>query len=305
MTSRLVTVFGGTGFLGRRVVGHLAGEGADVRVAVRDPDRVRDVDRSGETGRVETLAADVRDRASVAAAVSGASAVVNAVSAYVEKGDVTFAAIHERGAATVARQATQAGVERLVHVSGLGADEDSTSKYIRSRGRGEALVRDAFPGATILRPSALFGQGDALFGTLAGLARVSPVLPLIGGGRTRVQPVYVEDAALAVARALDDPSARGETYELGGPGVYTLRDLTELVLREIGRRRALVPIPFALARAQATLFEFLPAPPLTTSQVELLEEDNVVSGALPGFTDLGIAPRSVEDIVPAYIGRAQ
>jgi NADH dehydrogenase len=190
-------------------------------------------------------------------------------------------------------------------VSGLGADPESASPYIRARGRGELAVRQAFPGATIVRPSVMYGVGDALFGTLAGLARVLPVLPLIGGGHTHLEPVYVEDVAEAIARILAAPGTAGQTYELAGPGVYTLRELVSYTLRWIDKRRLLLPIPFAVARLQARLFELLPSPLLTTGQVDLLRVDNVASGALPGFAALGIQPRTVEDIVPTYVGTSR
>jgi uncharacterized protein YbjT (DUF2867 family) len=298
----VVSVFGGTGFLGRRLVQRLAAEGVTVRVAVRHPDRAASALRNPE--RVTLLRADVRDQASVAVAVAGADAVVNAVSAYVEKGAVTFESIHERGAETVAREAAAAGVARLVLVSGIGADPESQSPYIRARGRGELAVRQAFPNATIVRPSAMFGPGDALFGTLADVARLSPVLPLIGG-RTRLQPVYVEDVAEAIARILVDRGTAGRSYELAGPKVYTLRELVELTLRLIGRRRLLMPVPFVVAEIQARLFELLPNPLLTTGQVDLLKADNVASGALPGFRELDIQPKAVEDVMPTYVGRSR
>ena len=253
--------------------------------------------------RVTVFRADVRYQASVAAAVAGVDAVVNAVSAYVEKPGVTFKSVHEQGAKTLAQEAAAAGVARLVLVSGIGADPQSRSAYIRARGRGELVVRQAFPSATIVRPSAMFGPGDALFGTLADIVRMLPVVPLIGGGRTRLQPVYVEDAAEAIARMLANPETAGRTYELAGPGVYTLRELVELALRILGKRRFLLPVPFAVAEIQARLFELLPGPPLTTSQVDLLRMDNLASGALPGFRDLNIRPKAVADIVPTYIGR--
>ena len=297
-----ITVFGGTGFLGRRITQRLAGEGVSVRVAVRHPDAPRNALRAAGLNEITFLHADVRDRASVAAAIAGADGVVNAVSAYVEKGDVTFEAMHERGAETVAREAAAAGVPRLVLISGIGAESSSESPYIRARGRGELVVQQAFPGATVVRPSAMFGPGDALFGTLASLARLLPMLPLIGG-RTRLQPVYVEDVAEAVARILADRGTAGHTYELAGPEVYTMRDLVQLTLRLIGRRRLLVPIPFAVAALQARLFAFLPSPPLTTSQIDLLKKDNVMSGSLPGFRELGIEPKAVEEVVPSYLGR--
>jgi uncharacterized protein YbjT (DUF2867 family) len=299
-----ITVFGGTGFLGRRLVQRLAAEAASVRVAVRHLDSARSALRTTGLNQIALFSADVRDRASVAAAVAGADSVVNAVSAYVEKSGVTFEAVHERGAEMVAREAASAGVARLVLVSGIGTDPKSGSPYIRARGRGELVVRQAFPDATIVRPCAMFGPGDALFGTLADLARLLPALPLIGGGRTRLQPVYVEDVAEAVARMLADVGTAGRTYELAGPGVYTMRELVKITLRLIGRRRLLVPVPFAVAAVQARLFELLPSPPLTTSQVDLLRTDNVVSGLLPGFRELGIEPKRVDEVVPTYIGRS-
>jgi NADH dehydrogenase len=253
--------------------------------------------------RVTVVRTDVRDQASVAAAVAGVDAVVNAVSAYVEKPGLTFESVHEHGAKTVAEEAAAAGVARLVLVSGIGADPQSRSPYIRARGRGELVVRQAFPSATIVRPSAMFGPGDALFGTLADIVRLLPVVPLIGGGRTRLQPVYVEDVTEAIVRMLADRGTAGQTYELAGPGTYTLRELVSYALGLIDKRRLLVPLPFAIAEIQARLFELLPSPPLTTSQVDLLRMDNLASGTLPGFRELDIRPKAVEDIVPTYIGR--
>jgi len=286
----IACVFGGTGFLGRRLVQRLAAGGATLRIAARSA--------SSEANAVR---ADVRDPRSVAAAVAGADAVINAVSAYVEKRDVTFESVHVQGARTLAEQAAAAGVARLVLVSGIGADAQSRSPYIRARGRGELAVREAFPRATIVRPSAMFGPGDALFAGLAGLVRLLPAVPLIGGGRARLQPVYVEDVADAIARILADPATAGQTYELAGPRTYTLRELINLALRLMDKRRPLVPLPFALAELQARLFELLPNPPLTTAQVDLLRSDNLAGGSLPGFRDLGITPKAVEDIVPTYL----
>ncbi|MGH6804397.1 MAG: SDR family NAD(P)-dependent oxidoreductase, partial [Methyloceanibacter sp.] len=259
-----VVVFGGGGFLGRRLVDRLTAEGMTVRVAVRHPDPTRIELRSMGFERVTVVPADVRDQASVAAAIAEADAVVNAVSAYIEKGGVTFKAVHVRGAENVAREAAAAGVARLVLVSGIGADPDSSSPYIRARGRGELMVRQAFPGATIVRPGAMFGSGDALFGTLAALVRLLPVLPLIGGGSTRLQPIFVGDVAEAISSILSDPGTVGRTYELAGPKVYTLYELVNMTLQLMGKRRLLVPIPFAVAEVQARLFELLPNPPLTT-----------------------------------------
>ena len=300
-----VSVFGGTGFLGGRLVRRLAAEGATVRVAVRRSDRARSALRAAGLDQVAVFGADVRDQASVAAAVAGADAVVNAVSAYLEKGDVTFESVHERGAGMVAREAAAAGAARLVLVSGIGANPESASPYIRARGRGELVVQQEFPGATIVRPGAMFGPGDALFGTLAEIARLLPVVPLIGGGRTRLQPVYVEDVAEAIVRMLADRGTAGRTYELAGPGVYTMRELVRFAQRLIGRPPLVVPVPFAVAEVLAQLFELLPNPPLTTSQVDLLKADNVASGTLPGFRELDIQPKAVEEIVPTYVGRVR
>jgi uncharacterized protein YbjT (DUF2867 family) len=296
-----VAVFGGGGFLGRRLVHRLTAEGMTVRVAVRHPDPARIQLRSIGFGRVTVVPADVCDQASVAAAIAGVDAVVNTVSAYVEKAGVTFEAVHVKGAETVAREAVAAAVARLVLVSGIGADPSSSSPYIRARGRGELMVRQAFPGATIVRPGAMFGPGDALFGTVADLARLLPALPLIGG-TTRLQPVFVDDVAEAIANILSDPGTVGRTYELAGPGVYTLRELIEMTLRFTGKWRLIVPVPFALAEMQARLLELLPNPPLTTVQVDLLKADNVASGALPGIRELNIEPKTVEEVVPTYIG---
>jgi uncharacterized protein YbjT (DUF2867 family) len=296
-----VVVFGGAGFLGRSLLHRLTAEGMTVRVAVRHPDLARIELRSMGFGRVTVVPADVRDQTSVAAAIAGTDAVVNTVSAYVEKGGATFEAVHVQGAETVAREAVAAGVARLVLVSGIGADADSGSPYIRARGRGEQVVQETLPKVTIVRPGAMFGPGDALFGTLADLARMLPVLPLIGG-RTRLQPVFVEDVAAAVVKILADPGTVGRTYELAGPGVYTMHELVRMTLHIMGKQRLLIPVPFAVAEMQAGLFELLPNPPLTTGQVDLLKADNVVSGTLPGFRELNIQPKTVEEVVPTYIG---
>ena len=263
----VVVVFGGAGFLGRRLVHRLTAEGMAVRVAVRHPDPARIALRSIDFDRVTVVPADVRDQASVAAAIAGADAVVNTVSAYVEKGGLTFEAVHVQGAETVARETAAAGVPRLVLVSGIGADADLGSAYIRARGRGEQVVQQTFPEATIVRPGAMFGPGDALFGTLAELARLLPILPLIGGGHTRLQPVFVEDVGEAIASILTNPETVGRTYEFAGPGVYTLRELVSVTLHLMGKRRLLIPVPFAVAEIQARLFELLPNPPLTTGQL--------------------------------------
>ena len=300
----IVTVFGGTGFLGRRIVKRLAADGTTVRVAVRHPEEAKSALGAAVLQRVNVVRADVGDPSSVAAAVAAADAVINAVSAYVEKDGITFESVHVVGAETLARVSAAAGVGRFVLVSGIGADPGSQSPYIGARGRGELAVRQAFASAAIVRPSAMFGPGDALFGTLAELARVLPALPVIGGGRARIQPVYVEDVAEAIARILADPGTAGRSYEVAGPRIYTWHELMQTALRLSGRWRVLVPVPFPVAGLAARLFECLPSPPLTTGQVDLLKSDNVAGGDLPGLRELGIEPKSVEEIVPAYIGRS-
>lgn len=301
MMDRRITVFGGTGFVGRHLVQRLARAGARLRVVTRDPEAGAFLKPMGDPGQIVLQRGDLRDADSVVAAVAGADAVVNLVGILYQKGRRTFRAIHVEGAAAVARAAQAAGAKRLVHVSALGADARSDSDYARSKAAGEKAVAEAFPGATILRPSVIFGPEDDFFNRFAKLARFSPVLPLIGGGRTRFQPVYVGDVDDAIRRALDDDDAEGRVYELGGPGVYTFRALMEIVMRETRRRRLLVPVPFWLAEIQAFFLEWLPKPPLTRDQVKLLARDNVVSGEAPGLADLGIEPTAVEAVVPLYL----
>ena len=251
-------------------------------------------------GEAVPVAADVRDEAAVTAAVEGAEAVVNAVGLYVERGGDTFQAVHVEGAGRVARQAARVRA-RLVHLSGIGADASSRSRYVRARAQGEAAVREAYPKATILRPSVLFGPGDAFFNTFARMARAAPVLPLFGAGDTRLQPVFVDDVAEAVARALGGHDAAGRIYELGGPKTYSYRELLQLVLDREGKRRPFLPLPFAAWHAMATAASLLPGPPLTRDQVFLMEQDNLVAPDALGFADLGIAPTPVEEVLPGYL----
>jgi NADH dehydrogenase len=301
MAPRHVTVFGGSGFVGRAIVDRLAADGALVRIAVRHPERAA---LPEPAGRISALRADVWDEASLPAALEGADAVVNTVGHYVERGAASFDAIHGAGARNVAEAARAAGVRRLVHISGIGADPASPSAYVRARAAGERLVREAFAAATILRPSVMFGPEDAFFNRLAALARVLPVLPLFGDGAVRLQPVYVEDTALAVARALEDPAAPGRTYELGGPRIYSYADLVRLALEHSGRRRLLLPVPYRAWDAIASLAARLPSPPISRDQVTLMRHDNVVNPGMPGFLDLGIVPRAPEAILPTYLRRA-
>lgn len=303
MAVKVVTVFGGSGFIGRYVVRALVRADMRVRVAQRRPDRALFLRPMGKLGQVSLAAANVRDDASVAAAVAGADYVVNLVGILYQGGRQRFAAVHAEGAGRIARLAKAAGVERLVHFSALGADPDSPALYARSKAAGERAVLEAFPDATIIRPSIVFGPEDAFFNRFAQLARLLPALPLIGGGRTRFQPVFVGDVAEAVRRALERPEARGRIYELGGPKIYTFKEILEIVLAETGRRRLLVPVPFWIAELQARLLELSPIPLLTRDQVLMLKSDVVVSPGAHDLRELGIVPTTVELIVPTYLRR--
>jgi len=284
----LMTVFGGTGFLGRRIVESLARDGGTVRIAVRHA-------AAPQGDQHASVTADIRDENAVAAAIAGADAVVNAVSAYVEGGGITYRDVHELGAGNLARACRQLGVQRLVHISGIGADPASPSRYIGARGRGDLAVQQAFPRAVILRPSVLFGPADGFLNGLAKILRLSPVVPLIGGGRTRLQPIHVEDVAEAVRRSLRSPGAEGRTYELGGAKAYSLREIVEMIAARLGRRCRFVSIPFALAYPLARMSELLPAAPLTVAQVDMLRDDNLPGAGTPGLAELGITPRRLED----------
>ena len=250
------------------------------------------------------MRADVWDESTVARAVEGATSVINTVGHYVEKRGATFDAIHGRGAQHVARQAKEAGAARLIHISGLGADPGSDSPYVRARGIGENLVREAFEGVTILRPSVIFGPGDAFVNKLAAMGRQTPILPLFGTGGTRLQPVFVGDVAQACTRALADPATRGRVYELGGPRVYPYAELVRLVLDQVGARTALVPVPFLAWDVLARGLALLSNPPLTRDQVKLMKRDNVVGREALALSDLGIRPVPLEEALPDCIGAA-
>ena len=301
MNTNLVTVFGGSGFLGRHTVRALARAGWRIKVATRHPGRGFFLRPLGTVGQIDFVKCDVSDAESVAAAVMGSNAVINLTGILFQKGQ-TFTDVQAEGAANIAQSAARAGVGALVHVSAIGADADSDSDYAVTKAQGEAAVREAFPDAVILRPSIIFGPEDGFFNKFAGMARFTPVLPLVGGGHTRFQPVFVGDVAQAIVAALGD-GARGRTYELGGPGVYSFKELLQLILRAIGRKRALVPLPFGLASFQAAFLQLLPNPLLTMDQVKLLKKDNLVAPTAAGLADLGITPTSVEAVVPSYLWR--
>lgn len=315
MRDRLITVFGGSGFVGRHVVERLAAAGARIRVAVRHPNLALFLKPMGEVGQIQIVQANIRDDDSVGRAVADARAVINLVGILCQGGRQRFDTIHAEGAGRIAHAAAQAGVRTLVHVSAIGADTKSDSRYALTKARGEVAVREAFAGATILRPSVVFGPGDDFLNRFALLTRLSPVLPLIGGlpllrpgGLTRFQPVYVGDVATAAVTALGDGALAGRTFELGGPKIYTLRELYEIVLAATGRRRILMPIPFAAAKVQGWFLERIfamlsPDPPLTVDQVRLLSHDNVVAEGVATLADLGVTPTPLETIVPAYLWR--
>ncbi len=295
-----VTVFGGSGFLGGEIVKRLIAEEITVRVAVRHPDNVAIDERSGQIGEVQAIYAAVRDETSVALAMDGSDAVVNAVGLYVEKGVESFEEVHELGALNIAHQSAILGVNRLVHISGVGADMHSESSYVRARAKGELLVMDVFSRATILRPSVLFGPKDKFVNTLAQIAYRTPVLPLFGRGHTKLQPVYVGDVAEATLRALKHSSAPGKVFELGGPRIYSYRALIELVLNRARRRRLLLPLPYPVWDVLTMFASIFPSPPLTRAQVTLMKHDNVVAKSALSLEDLGIKATALEEILPKY-----
>ncbi len=303
MTPRTVTVFGGSGFIGRYVVRALVPTRAEIRAAMRRPEAADFLRPMGELGQIVPVQANLRDEASVAAAVAGADVVINLVGVLYERSRHDFHALHVEGAQRVARAAAAAGASRVIQVSALGTSLASPSLYARSKAAGERAVAEAFPEATIVRPSVVFGPEDDFFNKLAMLARLSPVLPLIGGGKTRFQPVYVCDVAEAIARIVARDDTPRETYELGGPAIYSFRALWDLILREIERRRLLVPVPFWAASFEAAFLGLLPSPPLTRDQVRLLRADNVVSQGALGLGALGIEPTAAEVILPTYLDR--
>ena len=310
----LITIFGGSGFLGRHLVQALAQRQFRIRIAVRRPDLAGHLQPLGSVGQIHAVQANVRDRPSVAAAVRGSNVVINLVGILFESGRQRFDAVQSFGAEGIALAAA-AHNARMIHVSAIGADENSSAAYARAKWRGEQLVLAAIPDAVIFRPSILFGPNDDFFNRFAGIAQLSPVLPLVGGGHTRFQPVFAGDVAEAIAKAVAGATKPGAIYELGGPEVFTFKQLMDFVLATIERRRLLVPLPFGLAKLQAAVFELvakiplriLSKPLLTRDQVELLRYDNVVSDAArrDGRTleGLGIAPRSVAAIVPTYLWR--
>jgi NADH dehydrogenase len=304
MKRHQIAVMGGSGFIGRYIVKRLAERGEVLAVGGRHAADAKFLKLKGDVGQVGlvNIGVDAPDDV-LRAFVEGKDALVNCVGILYERGSQKFDVVHHSAPAKLARLAREAGVERLVHISAIGADPRSSSAYARTKAAGEQAVHDAFPTATILRPSIVFGPEDDFFNRFASMATMSPFVPLIGGGETRFQPVYVGDVASAAVRVLDDPTTAGRTYELGGPKVYTFRQLMELLLGEIKRHRRFVDLPFGLASLQARFLSLLPKPPLTPDQVEMLKRDNVVASGALDLTTLGIAPTTVEAIIPTYLDR--
>jgi uncharacterized protein YbjT (DUF2867 family) len=303
MKNRRVTIVGGAGFIGRDIVKRLAARGAVIAVASPHAASAGFLRPMGDVGQIAAIDLDILEEVSLAQLIDGCDTVICAAGTLTEHGATTFDRVHHRGPALLARLAARAGVRRFVHISAIGADAHAPSAYARSKAAGEAAVLAAFPAATIVRPSLVFGPEDSLFNRFGALARVVPALPLIGGGNTRFQPVFVGDVAEAVVATLDRPEAEAKIYELGGPEILTFRQMMELLLREIRRPRALVPVPAALASFGAYFLEFLPDPPLTRDQVKLLQVDNVVAPGIPGLASLGIVPTALALVLSTYLDR--
>ena len=306
-SDRLITIIGGSGFVGRHIVRALARRGYRIRVACRRPDLAGHLQPLGNTGQIMMVQANVRYPASLAAACEGAYAVINLTGVLYSAGAQSFDAVHVFGAEASAKAAKAAKARLFIQMSAIGADETSAADYARSKAEGEKRARAAFPGAIVLRPSIVFGPEDSFFNRFAGMARFSPFLPLIGGGETRFQPVFAGDLGEAVARLVDRGEADGNTYELGGPETLSFKQLMQFTLDTIGRKRALLTLPWGVAKLQAAVMGLLPKPLLTSDQVELLKTDNVVSDAArrDGRTleGLGVTPRGIEGIVPGYLYR--
>jgi uncharacterized protein YbjT (DUF2867 family) len=301
--NRLITVFGGTGFIGRHLVRRLAARGARVLVTSRNPSRGGHLQPMGRVGQIVVERVDLTSEQALARALAGASGVVNLIGMLHETRRRRFEEVQGALPGRIAKAAADAGIERMVQLSAIGADPDSQSAYARSKAEGERRAHEALPSATIVRPSIVIGPEDSFFNRFAEMARWLPALPLIGGGKTRFQPVYVGDVADAIVAGLQRPDAAGQTYELGGPQVYSFAELMRYMLDVLGRHRVLVPVSFGMAALKARFLELLPVPPLTRDQVELLKTDNVVAEGAKGLADLGIAPTPIELIVPEYLAR--
>lgn len=302
MHNQIVTVFGGTGFIGRHLISVLAKRGARIRVPTRNPQRALPLKPMGGVGQIVGERYDLRSDESLAYALRDADMVVNLIG-ILHGSETAFKTLQAELPGRIGRAASAGGLRRMLQISAIGADANSPSVYARTKAEGEAGAQAAFPDVTVLRPSVVFGPDDAFFNRFAAMSRLSPVLPLIGGGRTRFQPVYVGDVAAAGVAALTRDDAKGQTYELGGPKVYTFKELMQYLLGVVRRDRWLVSLPFEVASVQARFAELLPEPPLTRDQVLLLKSDNVVGKDAYGLRELGVSPTPVEAIVPQYLRR--
>lgn len=306
LRNQLVTVFGGSGFLGRYIVQQLARQGARIRIAIRRPEEGLFLKPMGAVGQIDIVQANIRVPMSVQAAVAGSDIVINCVGILFERGAQKFAAVQARGAEVIALCAKEAGVKQMVHLSAIGANADSSSKYAQSKAMGEAGVRRHMPQAIIIRPSVVFGQKDDFFNRFAGMAAFAPVLPLVDGGHTKLQPVFAGDVGTAVVNALLTENAAGQTYELGGPKVYSMKEILQLTLAAIHKKRLLLPVPGFALKPLAFALELQPifAPPITRDQIELLKSDNVVAEGAKGLKDLGVEqPTPVEGVIETYLYR--
>ncbi|MGH6989346.1 MAG: complex I NDUFA9 subunit family protein [Stellaceae bacterium] len=303
MRNRRVTIIGGAGFIGRQIVKRMAARGAVIAVASPHAISAGFLRPMGDVGQIATIDIGLGEEAALAQLVDGSDTVICAAGIVTEQGRNRFDLVHHRGPALLARLAREFGVRRFAHVSAIGASPTSPSRYAQSKAAGEAAVSAAFPGATIFRPSLVFGPDDNFFNRFAALARMTPALPLIGGGTTRFQPVFVGDVADAVVTALERKDSEGRTYELGGPQVLTFREMMERLLHEIRRSRLLLPVPASLASFGAYFLQLMPDPPLTPDQVTLLGIDNVVAADMPGLETLGVTPTALGLVLPTYLDR--
>lgn len=307
MTKGLVTVFGGSGFIGKHVVRALVKDGWRVRIPMRRPHTGQDLKVIGNVGQVQLVQANLRFKTSVERAVEGSDAVINLVALLFESGRQSFNALHVNGATHIAEACASRGIENLVQVSAIGADAESDSDYARTKAEAEAIIQSLIPTADIMRPSIVFGPEDAFFNRFAQMAQMAPALPLIGGGNTKFQPVYVGDVAEAIAKVIGR-GTKGETYELGGPRTYSFKELMQLMLDSIGRKRLLLPLPWMIANGMGLMGELMGALPfidpfLTRDQVTNLKRDNIVADTAKGFNDLDITLETVESILPSYMGK--
>lgn len=304
MSIKQVTVFGGSGFIGRAIVRALAREGLQIRVAVRRIELAEPLKTAGDVGQITLMRANLRVPSSVAAAMAGSQAVINAAGIPFQRGRQRYQSVHVDGAHAIAEAASAAGVERLVHLSGIGADHrGSKNRFVQSKVGAEDAIVAGFPSATILRPSVVFGPDDAMFNRLARIAALAPFVPVVGSGLAKVQPVFCGDVGKAAAAVLGRPETAKTVFELGGPRVYTYREIAALVLREIDRRKPIIGVPASLMKIAGFFAEFLPVPPLTHDQIELLTQDNVARPGAPGLATLGIQATAAEAILPTYLDR--